>query len=174
MGPTITPMPHTAMACPCFSRGLISSRMDCDKGTSDAPKIPCSSREATICVKVSESPQNADASMNPAIEITSKRLSLSRSESHPVSGVAMAAAMMYDVNTHVISSCDADKLPCMCGSATLAMVLSSVWMTVASMIAIVSMGRLIGAAGLAELCSELTSADMNQTDPGYSKHVYYT
>ena len=66
-----------------------------------------------------------------------------------MSGVAIAAATMYDVSTHVISSCDADSVPCICGSATLAIVLSSVWISVASMIEMVIIGRLSGAAALA-------------------------
>ncbi len=37
----------------------------------------------------------------------------------------IAAATMYEVSTQAIWSCVADRLPCMCGSATLAMVLSS-------------------------------------------------
>ncbi len=159
MGPTITPMPHTAIACPCFSRGLISSRMDCDSGTSDAPKMPCSSRDATICARVSDIPQNAEAMVKPVIEMASRRLTLSRSDSQPVSGVAIAAATMYEVSTQVISSCDADRLPCMCGSATLAMVLSSVWIRVAAMIAMVIMGRLSGISTRPATASE----DMDKT-----------
>ncbi|GAB2448458.1 hypothetical protein GCM10027081_57760 [Cupriavidus yeoncheonensis] len=51
---------------------------------------------------------------------------------------------MYEVSTHVISSCEADSVPCICGSATLAMVLSSVWISVASMIETVIIGRFSG------------------------------
>ena len=64
-----------------------------------------------------------------------------RSHSQPVSGVAMAAATMKEVSTQVIWSCEADRLPCMCGRATLAIVPSSAWMMVASMIDMVIMPR---------------------------------
>jgi hypothetical protein len=49
----------------------------------------------------------------------------------------MAEATMYEVSTQVIWSCDACRLPCMCGSATLAIVVSSACMMVASMIEMV-------------------------------------
>src|ERR1700733_8023086 len=162
-------MPHTAIAWPCFSRGLMSSRIDCDSGTSEAPKIPCSKRDATICVSVSDKPHSAEATVKPPIEKISSRLTLSRSDSQPVSGVAIAAATIYEVSTHVISSCDADSVPCMCGSATLAMVLSSVWISVASMIETVIIGRLSGAA---VLVGEETE-DMDERGRRYSKHAYY-
>jgi hypothetical protein len=58
----------------------------------------------------------------------------------------MAAATMYEVSTQVISSCDADSVPCICGRATLAIVLSSVCISVASMIDSVIMPRFKGAA----------------------------
>ena len=45
----------------------------------------------------------------------------------------MAAATMYEVNTQAIWSWVAEKLPCMLGSATLAMVVSITCITVASM-----------------------------------------
>src|SRR5471032_873658 len=142
-------MPQTAIAWPCFSRGLMSSRIDCESGTSEAPKIPWSNRDATSCARLSDNPHSADAIVKPPIEMISRRFVLSRSDNQPVSGVAIAAATMYDVRTQVISSCDADSVPCICGSATLAIVLSSVWISVASMIERVIIGRLRGAAVLA-------------------------
>ena len=119
----------------------MSSRIDCDSGTSAAPNTPCSRRAPTICTSVSDSPHSADATVKPAIDTISSRFTLSRSDSQPVSGVAIAAATIYEVSTHVISSCDADSVPRMCGSATFAIVLSRVWISVASMIDRVSIGR---------------------------------
>ena len=92
IGPTITPIPQIAIAWPCFSRGLMSSRIDCDSGTSAAPNTPCSRRAPTICTSVSASPHSADATVKPAIDTISSRFTLSRSDSQPVSGVAIAAA----------------------------------------------------------------------------------
>ena len=78
-----------------------------------------------------------------------RRLRPKRSASTPVSGVRIAAATMYDVSTHEIWSCVADMLPCMCGSATLTIVVSTTCMTVASMTDNVIMPRFSGASVLA-------------------------
>ena len=55
-----------------------------------------------------------------------------RPASQPDSGVKMAAETMYEVSTQVISSCEAETLPWICGKATLAMVESSAFMIVAA------------------------------------------
>src|SRR5580658_4877517 len=52
-------------------------------------------------------------------------------ESHPLSGRTMAFETRYEVNIHVLSSWPAERLPAMCGSATLAMLVSSTSMNVA-------------------------------------------
>ena len=44
------------------------------------------------------------------------------SASQPVAGVITAVAMMLKVTTQAISSCVAPKVPCILGSATLAIV----------------------------------------------------
>ena len=67
-GPTITPMPQIAMACGCFFGGLMLSRIDCDSGTSEAPKRLWSSLAATICASESEMPHSTEAAVKPAIE----------------------------------------------------------------------------------------------------------
>src|ERR1700758_958777 len=63
----------------------------------------------------------------------------------------IAAATMYEVSTQVIWSCVADRLPCMRGSATLAMVLSSACRIDASMIVTVIMPRWLEASTVATL-----------------------
>ncbi len=55
IGPTMMPAPQIAIAWPCFSRGLMSSRTACDSGTSAAPKTPCSRRKSTISVRLQAS-----------------------------------------------------------------------------------------------------------------------
>ena len=92
-------------------------------------------------------PQSTEATVKPAIDTSRTFLRPKRSVSQPASGVAMPAATMYEVSTQVIWSCEADRLPCMCGSATLAMVPSIAWMTVASMIDTVIMRRWAGVSG---------------------------
>ncbi len=69
-----------------------------------------------------------------------------RPASQPVSGVMIAAATMYEVTTQAIWSCEADSEPCMCGRATLVIVVSTPCMNVASMIEIVIATRLAGRA----------------------------
>src|SRR5579863_2830688 len=53
-------------------------------------------------------------------------------DSQPLSGRTMAFETRYEVRTQVLSSCPAERLPAMCGSATLAMEVSSTSMKVAS------------------------------------------
>ena len=53
-------------------------------------------------------------------------------DSQPLSGSTMAFETRYDVSTQVLSSWPAERLPAMCGSATLAMLVSSTSMKVAS------------------------------------------
>src|SRR6202030_1870178 len=62
--------------------------------------------------------------------------------SQPVSGIMIAAATMYEVSTQAAWSWATDRLPWMCGSATLAIVLSTPCIIVASMIDAVIAARL--------------------------------
>jgi hypothetical protein len=77
--------------------------------------------------------------VKPITEMMNTRRRPQWPHSQPVSGSAMAEATMYEVSTQVIWSCEACRLPCMCGNATLAMVVSSACMMVASMIEMVIM-----------------------------------
>src|SRR6185312_3589855 len=60
-----------------------------------------------------------------------KRLRPRKSEAHPLMGRITALETRYDVSTHVLSSVVAERLPAMCGRATLAMLVSSTSMNVA-------------------------------------------
>src|SRR5580704_149810 len=53
-------------------------------------------------------------------------------DSQPLSGSTMAFETRYDVSIHVLSSWPAERLPAICGSDTLAMLVSSTSMNVAS------------------------------------------
>ena len=90
----MTPMPQTAIAWPCFSGGLISMTTICDIGTRAAPKMPCSRRAATICPSEFDSPQSAEAAVNPITDAMNTFFWPNRSTTQPVSGVAIAAATM--------------------------------------------------------------------------------
>ena len=77
-----------------------------------------------------------------AMAISSRRLRPITDASQPVAGVAIAAATMYEVRTQEIWSCVADSEPCMFGSATFAIVVSSACISVASMTDTTSRPRL--------------------------------
>ena len=80
--------------------------------------------------------------MKPRIETMNTFLRPKRPASQPVIGVMIAAATIYEVSTQVIWSAEAETLPAMCGRATLAIVVSSEFITVASMIEAVIRPRL--------------------------------
>jgi len=81
-----------------------------------------------------------------------------RTASQPDSGVTMAAATMYEVSTQSICTRVAPMLPPMCGSATLAIVISMDCRTVASVTAMV-IGMRCGWA-LSAVCSMLTGRSL--------------
>src|ERR1035438_10184637 len=73
-------------------------------------------------------------------------------ENHAPMGRMMALATRYDVSTQVASSGVADRLPAMCGSATLATLVSSTSMKVASMtVMAMTHGLMTGRKGTAGL-----------------------
>src|SRR5580658_11008936 len=94
-------------------------------------------------------------------------------ESHPLSGRTMAFETRYEVNIHVLSSWPAERLPAICGSATLAMLVSSTSMNVASvtvsaMIQGFTAGRQMAWFGSQVVAAALTSPllSASQTCPG--------
>ena len=102
IGPTMTPTPQIAIAEPCFSGGLISNKTTWDNGTRAAPNTPCRSRAATISSSEFDIPQSTEASVKPLMDAKNMFLCPKRSTNQPVSGVAMAAATIYAVNTQAI------------------------------------------------------------------------
>src|SRR5450631_824510 len=96
--------------------------VDCDNGTSAAPNTPCSTRNTTICTSDWAAPHIMEVTVNPIRHVMNKYFRPNRAAIHPTGAVMIAAAVMYDVRTHVISSVVADRLPCIYGNATLAMV----------------------------------------------------
>ncbi len=131
------------MAWPCLATGLMSSSTACDSGIREAPNRPCNRRNKTISNRLVAAPHSIEAMVKPTIEIRNRSLRPIRPDSQPVIGVMIAAATMYDVSTQVICSWDAETLPWMCGRATFAMVVSSAFIRVASMIEIVIGSRAI-------------------------------
>ena len=115
--------------------------------------------------------------MKPTTETKNTHLMPKRPASQPVSGVMIAAATMYEVTTQAIWSCEAERLPCMCGSATLAIVVSTPCMNVASMIETVIATRLTGSSGRAPVrlsphrCGSRASAVPNRRPVMRSSHT---
>jgi hypothetical protein len=94
IGAIMMPAPHTAIAWPCRSRGLMSMMVDCDSGASGAPKAPCRTRKNTISSRLTAVPQSAEAMRKPLTQIMNRFLRPMRSATQPVIGVEMACATM--------------------------------------------------------------------------------
>src|SRR5580704_2161709 len=77
-------------------------------------------------------PHRRDATVNSRMHSMKNRLRPNAVASHPLIGSTMAFETRYDVNTQVLSSLLAPRSPAMCGSATLAMLVSSTSMNAAS------------------------------------------
>ena len=86
--------------------------VDCDSGTSAAPNTPCSTRNATICGSDCAAPHIIEATVNPIRHVMNRYFRPNRAASQPTGAVMIAAAVMYEVRTQVISSVVADRLPC--------------------------------------------------------------
>src|ERR1700730_414350 len=97
----------------------------------------------TSCTRLVAAPHSAEAKVKPITEMRNTHLMPNRRASQPVNGVMIAAATMYDVTTQAIWSCEHDRLPWICGRATLAIVVSTPCMIVAQVIEAVIAARLI-------------------------------
>ena len=101
----------------------MSSVIACESGTSGAPNSPWQVRHTISSTSEVDMPQSTVLMEKPVIAPSSRRLRPSRAASQPVGGVAIAVATMLKVSTHAIWSMLADRSPCICGRATLAMVM---------------------------------------------------
>jgi hypothetical protein len=68
--------------------------VDCDSGTSAAPKAPCSSRKTTICSSDCAAPQSTDARVKPPTDSRKTARRPKRATRKPTGAVRMAAAVM--------------------------------------------------------------------------------
>ena len=96
----------------------------CDSGIRNAPQAPCPTRSSTSAGSDSAAPQNSENSVNPPTATKNRFLRPMRALSQPVAGSITALATMYEVSTQEIWSWVAENVPCMCGSATAAIVQS--------------------------------------------------
>src|ERR1700730_5216833 len=127
-----------------------------------APAIPCDARTKTTSPRLVGRPHRAEASVKPMIEIRKIYLMPNRPASQPVSGIMIAAQTMYDVSAQAIWSSEADRLPWICGRATLRIVLSTPCIMFASMIDIVIMPRF----GTGVNASPLIDRPLNEATAG--------
>src|SRR5579862_392774 len=121
-----------AMAIPCFSRGKLSTRMACELGCIPPPPAPCSTRQITGVVREGASPQSRELIVKITTQAIKNLLRPKTPESHPESGRTIAFDTRYEVRIQVLSSTLAERLPAMCGSDTLATLVSKTSMNVAS------------------------------------------
>ena len=82
----------------------MSSRMVCDSGTSAALNMPCSRRNNTICCSDCAAPHSMEARVKPMMQMRKNRLRPKRVANQATGAVMIAAAVMYEVSTQVISS----------------------------------------------------------------------
>src|SRR5262245_54095100 len=126
------PSPQNPIALPRSCGGNASSSTACESGCSAPPVAPWRIRNAMSVPSVGARPQRKDEAVNPTTDSISKRLRPNMLASHPVIGRMMALATKYDVNAHVASSIETDRLPAIWGSETLTTVVSSTSMKVAN------------------------------------------
>src|SRR5580698_797478 len=116
-GAVTTATPYTANAMPRLAGGKVSARMACSLGCRPPPPAPCSTRQMISVAKFGASPHRKELMVNSATQLMME-------ESQPLKGRTMALETRYEVSTHVLSSCPADRLPAICGRATFAMEVS--------------------------------------------------
>src|SRR5260370_2487461 len=88
-------------------------------------------RQMIRAARLGAAPQNSELSVNRKMQRRKKRFRPKRLASHPLMGRTMALETRYEVSTHVLSSLLAPRLPAICGSATLAMLVSRTSMNAA-------------------------------------------
>src|ERR1700720_4437135 len=82
--------------------------------------------------RLQATPQSSELSVNKAMQIMKNRLRPNIPTNQPLIGSTIAFDTRYDVSTHVLSLLLAPRSPATCGSATLAMLVSSTSMNAAS------------------------------------------
>ena len=141
IGDTITPRPQMAMAIPRWRGGKISMRIAWESGMRGPPPRPWRSRAPTRNSRLGATPDRRELAMKTVVESRKKRRRPRRATSQPVAGRITPFAARNDVRTHVISSSEAERVPCMCGRATLVTLVSRTCIDATSMTAVVTSHR---------------------------------
>jgi hypothetical protein len=113
---------------------------------------------ATRNSRLGAMPERNELPVKVTVQMRKKRRRPNTAVSQPLAGITTALAARYEVMTHDISSMLAENDPCMWGSATLVMLVSSTCMTVTS----------ITEKVMAHLCAEPRGASLTafRRDPG--------
>src|SRR5437016_6857185 len=123
--------------------------------------------------KLGAMPQSSELMVNSRRQSRKNRFRPKTPASHPLMGRIMAFETRYDVSTQVLSSLLAPRLPAMCGSATLAMLVSSTSMNaaIATTMAI-SQGLNVGFQGASTMgaVSATSAIDSLDVDLGFDRH----
>ncbi len=122
-GPNTAPMPQITMAVGWRCLGKVASRMAWPSGMIGAPNAPCATRARISVSRLPAKPHSSEVMVKPSTVKNIRLRQPSRLASQPVIGVATAVATRLSVITQEISSCVADRLPRICGSTRLAMVM---------------------------------------------------
>src|SRR5579859_4835565 len=140
---------------PRLASGNVSFKMACSLGCNPPPPAPCKIRKSTSTPRLGASPHKNELTVNSATHDMQNRFRPISPDNHPESGSTIAFETRYDVSTHVDSSAPADKFPEMCGSATLAIDVSSTSMNVAKVTVTAITHGLIDPSGILSLASSL-------------------
>ena len=122
----MAPMPKIAMAMPPSSGGKDSIMIAWLMGIRAPPAAPCTMRKNTSAARFGADPQKTEAMVKMMMQEIRKRFLPKTRASQPVIGIMMALLMRYEVRTQVTSSVPAFRLPCIWGSATLAIEVSTI------------------------------------------------
>ncbi len=125
-----------------------------DSGIRGPATAPCTTRAAISSGMLGASPHMIEATVNSIVASKNSRTWPRRSASRPVSGMEIAVATVKEVMTQVPCVALMPMVPAIVGTDTLAMVVSSTCMKVASdtpKVAIASCAPCSGASGCAAL-----------------------
>ncbi|MNM63159.1 hypothetical protein D3C81_745180 [compost metagenome] len=125
IGPTTVVIAQRPIACACFSLGKIRMSKVWLSGISGPPHRPCPIRKNTSMPNEFARPHKKEKIVKPIRPKIKTRTVPKRPASQPVKGTQIASATAYEVTTHVPCVLETARLPVMCGTDTLAIVVSS-------------------------------------------------
>src|SRR3569833_1630024 len=132
MGATVVVIAQHASARPRLCSGYLPSNRLCDKGTMGPAAAPWITRATSKVSKLGARPHNHEASVKSSVAPTKSRTSPMRPASQHENNSAIALLTANDVMIHVPRKSDTARTPAKEEMDTLAMVVSSTCMNIAS------------------------------------------